>query len=69
MSAQSDWNYQLYDRAKQRVRDVDPNYGRCVLENWPEHIAVEFVHCMSRSVAKDSELVSMRILVRRGYSL
>ena len=61
-SAQREWNHQLCDRAKQRVRDVDPNYGRCILENWPEHTAVEFVHCMPRSVAKDPELVSMRIL-------
>jgi len=56
-------SHQTYTRSgissvvKERVREVDPNAGRCLIENTPEHYNVQFCHCIARSNMQDDTLV------------
>ncbi|KAF8635003.1 hypothetical protein AX17_004049 [Amanita inopinata Kibby_2008] len=43
---------------KKRVKTVDPNHGRCLIENCDEARAVEFAHCIPRSLRSKEEMLS-----------
>lgn len=51
------YNAQVSDDTKKRVRSVDPNDGRCLVENCPETRAVDFCHCFPRSLTNKDDLV------------
>jgi hypothetical protein len=48
----------ISDGTKKRVLRVDPNNGRCLIENCNPARAVEFAHCYPRSLTKESARVS-----------
>lgn len=53
---------EVSDRVKRRVRDADPNHGRCLVENVEESRAVEFCHCVPRSFKKHEAVVCVYII-------
>ncbi|GJJ06490.1 hypothetical protein Clacol_000682 [Clathrus columnatus] len=49
----------LTDETKNRVRNNDPNQGRCLIENCLELRSIDFCHCVPRSFTyKRSDLMS-----------
>ncbi|KAF8637443.1 hypothetical protein AX17_002808 [Amanita inopinata Kibby_2008] len=45
------------DGTKIRVRTVDPNGGRCLIENCAKYRAVQFVHCFPKRLQNDDKLL------------
>lgn len=50
-------NQPLSKHAKNRVMKADPNHGRCLVTNCAPDLAVEFAHCVPRSLAANIDLV------------
>lgn len=46
-------------RPRERVAEVDPNKGRCLIENCSTANGIEYAHCVPRYLTKNSELVSL----------
>ena len=50
----------ISNTVRDRVRAVDPNGNRCLLQNVAENCSVEFCHCIPRSDMQNEELVRVR---------
>jgi hypothetical protein len=44
---------------KQRVKNADPNNGRCLVTNFSDSWSVNFCHCIARKFMKNNDLVSV----------